>query len=178
MKPNYAQTISITSLPRASPATTMKDSIDKINAKPLESDNKHPVPMKPANHTSPQAARQPLLSTPPASAYINSTQQLLKRPPNGVINSENITGPSNCATNKQQETPLLQIPPHHHIIPRPIIMRPYQQQNPQITHHPIYVPVIILTLTDQFINLIAHQAKLTHPTPSTDHHHHQTTSQR
>ena len=123
--------------------------------------------MKPASHTSPQVTRQPQLPTPLASARIYNTQQMLTRPSNSTTNnrfftgqsncanSHHFTGPSNCATNRQQQTPLLTSPPHYHIVPRLIIARAYQQQYPQVTHR----PVIILILTDQFMNLLAHQAK-------------------
>ena len=41
----------MTSLPRPPTATTMMDSITETNSKTLERDTKHPVPIKPANHT-------------------------------------------------------------------------------------------------------------------------------
>ena len=85
---------------------------------------------------------------------------MLTRPSNSAINSQHFTGPSNCATNKQQQTPILPSPPHYHIAPGPIITRPYEQQYAQVTHHLIYVQVIILTLTDKFMNFLAHQAKI------------------
>ena len=87
---------------------------------------------------------------------------MLTRPSNGAINNQHITGSSNCAnnnqhftepsksaTNKQQWTPLLPNPPHHHTAQgtlRPLITNHYKQQNPQLTHHLIYIPVIIVTL--------------------------------
>ena len=66
--------------------------------------------------------------------------------------------------NRQKQMPLLLNLPRYHVAPRPIIARPYQQQNPQVTHHLVYTPVIIVALPDQIINLLAHQEKLTHPT--------------
>ena len=54
MKPNNAKIIQKTLLSRPSTGITTEDSIIKINSKPVESENKYLMPMKPANHTGPQ----------------------------------------------------------------------------------------------------------------------------
>ena len=61
MKLKDAKITPMTLLQRPLTTTTTKGSIIEINSKPVESDKKHQMSMKPANHTNPQATRQPLL---------------------------------------------------------------------------------------------------------------------
>ena len=92
LKANDAETTPMTSLPRPSTGSSTENSITEINPEPVKSNKKHTMPVKPANHTSPQATRQPLLPIPPASARINCTQQLLTRQYNRAINNQHFAG--------------------------------------------------------------------------------------
>ena len=100
-KPNDTKITPMTPLLRPSIDTPITNSILENHSKPVESDNKCLMPMKPANNTGPQATRQPLLPIPQTSTRINSYQQLLTRPTNSAIYNQHITGPSNFATSKQ-----------------------------------------------------------------------------
>ena len=56
MTPNDIKITPVTLLSRPSMATTTKDNVI-ISPKPVESNKNYTIPMKPANHTSPQATR-------------------------------------------------------------------------------------------------------------------------
>ena len=99
----------------------------------------------------PQVTRQPLQPTPLVSSRINK---------------EMLTRPSTYTTSNQWYPPLLPNPP------RPVSTKLYQHL--QVTHHPVYVPTIIITFTDRFVNLLEQQTKITH----IYHQHHWNTCQR
>ena len=85
-------------------------------------------------------------------------------------NKQHISGPCSARNNKHCP-PLLPSPSHLHTIrgrQGPVITGPHphtwKQLSPQVS---IYLPVIVLTLTDQFINLLASKAQFTSPIPYT-----------
>ena len=128
-----------------------------------------------------QTTKQPLLPTTLAAMGINNNQQFRTRPSTSrTYNQQFITG-LYCTINKQQTWTLLIPTPslftfphlHYHTVQgtqQPFIAGSYlsnqylhEQQKislPGLHSIPPYFSIIMVTLTDHFMNVLANQAKL------------------
>ena len=105
--------------------------------------------------------RTPLLPTPPAPARQHIRKTLILGPPphsnNQYQYKQYISRLPNAAINNRQCSPLLPIPTQRLVITRPRLLQHLQGQfTPQV---PIYLPVLVITLMDQFTNLLANQTQ-------------------
>ena len=102
--------------------------------------------------TCPQPRRTPLLPTPPAAAQQHVKRTLIPRPPphsNNRYQYKNYL-PRPMSINNYNQCPPLQIL---------VITRLYPHLQGQFTLQvSVDLPVLIITFTDQFINLLASQA--------------------
>ena len=118
-----------------------------------------------------QTRKSPLLPTPSVPARSQIRKIPIPGPPT-CSNSQHhckqyIPGPYNAINNKQH---LQLLPsPHQHTMQgsqRPIIIGTHRHTQGQfLLQVPIYVPILVITLTDQLINLLANQVQLIYLVP-------------
>ena len=137
----------------SSPKASLQDHLKHIPAQPTEYHPKqhHQWTSSPKHFQPPR--KSPLLPTP-----VYSHQQYLPGPVPGYSQhhwKHGIPRPYNIASNRNQ-TPLLPNPPYHYNLPayhKTNNIGPFKWQttniHPQV---PVYLPVILLTLTDKLMN--------------------------